>query len=590
MEGDLGDPREEKRRVEPSGATRRDEMTSLHPTNSGSIIYDSDHPIIITSSSTSFPSSSLSARTLPSIVLSDFDFDQRQLDRCRRPITTSQPYHFRRKDLTYRSLTAASLVPASTLPLTSSVPGSSQHFRYYNHSLRSRSTPSKPRSVVPLTEGNVLRLRSLTEDRENDSHNDKMTTFAQPPGSPPGLSSSKSSKSSSFRSSTFSTHDGGVLADLSHFEEIGLDDEHPSAAAYGSAPADSKSSPRQSSVATASARAISPALPPTRELVDSMPKPAFPSPQVSSKPFAKNGSKSALNLPLGVRRPPTSSTSLSSAARGHRGASRSPSPTHRNRSPASPRSVPGSSPAMRPGISPLAGGPASRRGSSTRPRRSVQEIEADCRDSEDDELPDDASLWNVPLSPGLYRTASAAGSVNPSTNNSPDRPHYLGTPSLPRDGLPSPRTAPVPARTFSPVIDSTPASPISPRMPGRPPTSASDAYAFGKVRAKSWSDVLSDLSEEALSLSQALDVHASESGTAWPRSPRRANSAFVELPPLRRNNVMIDPLPISKEKERVLSRTRPSWLPPKSQKEERKHLKEYQKMMEHSLEAGRLPR
>lgn len=42
---------------------------------------------------------------------------------------------------------------------------------------------------------------------------------------------------------------------------------------------------------------------------------------------------------------------------------------------------------------------------------------------------------------------------------------------------------------------------------------------------------------------------------------------------------MIDPLPISKEKEAVLSRTRPSWLPPKCQKEEKKHMKEWEAMM-----------
>ena len=123
-----------------------------------------------------------------------------------------------------------------------------------------------------------------------------------------------------------------------------------------------------------------------------------------------------------------------------------------------------------------------------------------------------------------------------------------------------------------------------------------DTFAFGKVRAKSWSNVLSDLSEEAMLLSEALDAHATEAertsqggskskGSSFEK-PRRAQSHMIELPPLRKNNIMIDPLPISKEKEKVLSRTRPSWLPPKSQKEEKKHLKEYQKMMEQSLEAG----
>ena len=50
---------------------------------------------------------------------------------------------------------------------------------------------------------------------------------------------------------------------------------------------------------------------------------------------------------------------------------------------------------------------------------------------------------------------------------------------------------------------------------------------------------------------------------------------------------MIDPLPVSKEKEAVLSRTRPSWLPPKDPAEERRHLKEYQKMMALSAESDR---
>jgi hypothetical protein len=65
----------------------------------------------------------------------------------------------------------------------------------------------------------------------------------------------------------------------------------------------------------------------------------------------------------------------------------------------------------------------------------------------------------------------------------------------------------------------------------------------------------------------------------------RVKSSTPELPPLRRTNIMIDPLPVSKEKEAVLSRTRPSWLPPKDPAEEKKHIKEYQKMMAASLKA-----
>lgn len=50
---------------------------------------------------------------------------------------------------------------------------------------------------------------------------------------------------------------------------------------------------------------------------------------------------------------------------------------------------------------------------------------------------------------------------------------------------------------------------------------------------------------------------------------------------------MIDPLPISKEKEAVLARTRPSWLPPKDKREEKRHLKQWEKMMQKSAAAER---
>lgn len=127
-----------------------------------------------------------------------------------------------------------------------------------------------------------------------------------------------------------------------------------------------------------------------------------------------------------------------------------------------------------------------------------------------------------------------------------------------------------------------------------------NGFGFPVGRTKSWTIALSELSEEAKSLTEALENQAMvseqkheeavQNGDAIIRPSMeklsRAKTSTVELPPLRMNNVMIDPLPISKEKEKVLSRTRPSWLPPKSQKEEKKHLKEYQRMMEFSLEAG----
>lgn len=121
--------------------------------------------------------------------------------------------------------------------------------------------------------------------------------------------------------------------------------------------------------------------------------------------------------------------------------------------------------------------------------------------------------------------------------------------------------------------------------------SASAAY-----RTKSWTQ---ELSEEARELTAALEAHAEaereqeERRSSSGSSPRpsgnddklRTKTSAVELPPLQKGNVMIDPLPVSKEKEAVLSRTRPSWLPPKNQKEERKHLREWEDMMIKAAEA-----
>lgn len=113
---------------------------------------------------------------------------------------------------------------------------------------------------------------------------------------------------------------------------------------------------------------------------------------------------------------------------------------------------------------------------------------------------------------------------------------------------------------------------------------------------------MAELSEEAKILTEALEFHADsaakkhedrvQNGETSARSSaektKRGSGNMIQLPPLQRPNIMIDPLPVSKEKEKVLSRTRPSWLPPKDRKEEKKHLKEYKRMMEMSREAGKL--
>ena len=70
---------------------------------------------------------------------------------------------------------------------------------------------------------------------------------------------------------------------------------------------------------------------------------------------------------------------------------------------------------------------------------------------------------------------------------------------------------------------------------------------------------------------------------ALQRQSRRAAS-HTHLPST--STLAIDPLPPSKEKEAVLSQTRPPWLPPKKKSEEKRHLAEYQKMVQRAEEAG----
>jgi len=172
-------------------------------------------------------------------------------------------------------------------------------------------------------------------------------------------------------------------------------------------------------------------------------------------------------------------------------------------------------------------------------RKSAKEIEQDFHDSDDD-LPEDSFLFNIPMTP---------------------RPFHERAPSTPL-----------------------PRHPSSHRL----------------SRTASWQVALADLSPDARKLTVALEAHSdtllspvtptstagddASSTHSTPRSASRPSLAarsktVAVLPPVRKGNPLVDPLPCSKEKEAHLSRTRPSWLPPKCQKEERRHLKEYQKMM-----------
>ncbi|KAL4754278.1 hypothetical protein BDW72DRAFT_167134 [Aspergillus terricola var. indicus] len=389
-----------------------------------------------------------------------------------------------------------------------------------------------------------------------------MAAVLTAPNSPPELSGSKSSKSSSYRSSSRMSSPDGVFTDIGNFEDIGLEDESmpylETSVPHGRAPGVARSS-------TARILAKSP-VSTTRDLLSTAPR----------KPYASQGRPGPRLM--------TASRDLQTP--------RPSSKTRRNRSasPLRPSQSPGiaSSPSSQT-LSPstLNARPLNRKPSWQRSRKSLKELEAEYHDS-DDELPEDASLWNIPISPRPVEDRA------PSRDHSPDR--SPGPQPFPLSHSVSeaavvagpPRRSPATSRANRQMARSSSAGPergqISPRNP----------------RLYSYNSMMSDLSEEAKNLTQALEFHADENDRKRGDSLRSGNSSLrssdeskrdskspIELPPVQKSNIMIDPLPISKEKEKVLTRTRPSWLPPKDQKEERRHLREYKKMMEQSREADK---
>ena len=191
--------------------------------------------------------------------------------------------------------------------------------------------------------------------------------------------------------------------------------------------------------------------------------------------------------------------------------------------------------------------PQTRRSSSNRRRKTAKEIERDFHDS-DDELPEDAVITNVPISPRPVPTASPS--------KSPERG------KIPSGYLSSPGT-----------VD-------PPKTP----------------RTKSWDAAMSDLSAEVRELTSKLADHYdssrrnsdeshSSSGSERRLTPAYQRAKTWAVPPVQKGDAMVDPFPASKEKERYLTRTRPSWLPPKCPKEERKHMKEYQRMITSFMES-----
>ena len=403
------------------------------------------------------------------------------------------------------------------------------------------------------------------------------------PGSPPGMTASKSSKSSSLRS--LPSDDGSVLADASHFEDIGLDDtqldprslpnQHPKDVAnpYSqSFSSDSRTVTKRPVSASTPRLQYSRDSSRNRQTRDSAPvpksRPNLPNLQgLQTRIRSTNGRIASLGLlpdPIPIRTLGRSQTTIS-----------------RHRSPS-----PGFS------LSPI--DPNMRRSSwqSNRERKTALELELECDEDDGDDIPDGLVLDNVPISPRppSERSHSRAGSTTPSPERAPkERVRSVG------NGTPAIAMAQGCLRSPTWKSDSA-ISTLSSAASSRVPSPVA-------TRAKSWTSALAGLNAEAKALTEKLEEHAVQmehkgqrsSTGSMPNARRhsdteakpRVKSALAELPPLRRSNIMIDPLPISKEKEAVLSRTRPSWLPPKNPAEERRHLKEYQKMMAQSIEAER---
>lgn len=400
------------------------------------------------------------------------------------------------------------------------------------------------------------------------------------PGSPPDLTGSKSSKSSSFHSS-YQSDDNSVLSDVGHFEDIGLDDESRAEAEIGDFEVKTSSHPYDATY-NADLRAAA------KHRKQRVPMSTTHGNRAQRELTAGKGARPSYPSLRGQVRSATDGLGLlpihnGTLRRALTSASAQSLPlTKRNRSssPNMPRS-PSYNSALKV-----------RRGSwqANRERKTARELEKECDELDNgDDVPDECFLENVPISPRPPQERTK--SMPPSASTSPERPpkekvRSVGNGTSPRPAEQGELRSPRGGMNRNASM-------------GQFPINHDN---FPKGRAKSWTAALSELSPEAKALTEALEAHAEdeEQKVVDPRMRRsftntyrpvvekqRVKSAIAELPPLRRTDIMIDPLPISKEKEAVLSRTRPSWLPPKNPAEEKKHLKEYQKMMAQAIEADK---
>ncbi|CAI6341563.1 unnamed protein product [Periconia digitata] len=486
-----------------------------------------------------------------------------------------------------------SLIHSERVASAKPPPASPQQLPPYQHHqlIRPVHHPSRDaRAAAPLPPKRQPRPLMTTFSYSSAAN---MALAAAPPGSPPDLTNSKSSKSSSLHSSNIS--DAMGPADLSHFEDINLDDiQGPGAFPIPISPShrvlfeSSRPAPMSRSSAPQSAPHS------FRDLTGGK-----KSRHLALAASVKNPARSQaqLNAPGQLRRgfsspsAPMLSNITNLAAPGRR--SRSPSPANSQRSfTSAPRSLSRKSSRAQE-VSPSSTPMNPRRQSwQTAARKTAKEREAECDDEGDDDLPDDAIIWNVPISPRPVQDRSPAGSFcgsPPDTSPSP----AVSRPSSSRGPTLSAKTSPAPSER---------------RASSQPPPIPEDKeespapQPLSRQRTHTWQTTYTTLDADAKKLTEALEEYQTEidqqeevkrQQTGLSRSssvdhPVESKRKAVSLPPIRKSDPLIDPFQPSIEKTKYLSRTRPSWLPPKDPKEEKKHLKEYQRMLARIAEAERL--
>ncbi|RYN19588.1 hypothetical protein AA0115_g10698 [Alternaria tenuissima] len=413
---------------------------------------------------------------------------------------------------------------------------------------------------------------------------DAQKTFGAPPGSPPDLTNSKSSKSSSIHSSTLLDF-MGTTENLSHFEDINLDEASGGPSSFPMPASPSNRILFEAPRASLSNRSLphSHSAHSFRDLTGAT-KPKYPSLKGPVNHAVRQQAQLSAPGKQQARRgftspsvPSLSSLSLAAPQR----SSRSPSPSNTHKSASAPRTL--SRKSSRNEVLPSPGLGSRRASWQDSKRKTVKEREAEC-DDEDDELPEDAVIWNIPISPRPTMDRSPESWVGESPPLASPNPDALVSSSSR-----SSRTSPAPS--VSRVSQRTPSPNVSSR--GVSPQSA--------TQQNTWVETYTALDTDAKFLTGKLEEFQSEKerkqeiSRQQPGLTRSASLSQPEpkskkpaLPPVRKSDPLIDPFQPSVEKQKYLSRTRPSWLPPKNPKEEKKHLKEYQRMLARIEEAERL--